>query len=145
MKTSIVATVLAATAAIAAPTVAKRDGQFVISDLKARTSLSRTMSFTLLDTSAPGGEVTTDCNMIWPANSAPNQNARCNGGQYLIQFPDGFPGIGHFTLALERIGADPIGGRAYLDENDGKWQCVENPEPHVKKDCKYDGSYTIPL
>ncbi|KAE8419630.1 hypothetical protein BDV36DRAFT_307611 [Aspergillus pseudocaelatus] len=137
MKFSIAALILAATSAIATPIVTKRDGSFVISDLKARGSLSNTMSFKLQD-----GDASIDCNLIWSAKE-PEENARCNDGKHLIQFPDGFE-FGKFTLAIERIEPNPIGGRAYLDENDGKWNCVDNPEDHVYKDCKYDGFLTPP-
>ncbi|GES65844.1 hypothetical protein ATEIFO6365_0012023600 [Aspergillus terreus] len=145
MKLSITALLLATSAAIAAPAPSKRDGAFVLHGLRARISLDGTMSFSLLDTNGPAGETPVDCNLIWPANSAPDQNARCTGGEYLVQFPDGLTDIGKFTLALERVAGTPIGGRAYLDETDGKWNCVENPEEMVKKDCHYDGAYTIPL
>ncbi|KAB8201001.1 hypothetical protein BDV34DRAFT_237845 [Aspergillus parasiticus] len=128
MKFSIVALVLAATSAIATPIVTKRDGTFVISGLKARESLSNTMSFKLLD-----GDASIDCNLIWSAKE-PEENARCNDGKHLIQFPDGFD-FKKFTLAIERIEPNPIGGRAYLDATDGKWNCVDNPEDHVYTDC----------
>ncbi|GAB1213118.1 hypothetical protein ATERTT37_002267 [Aspergillus terreus] len=136
MKLSITALLLATSAAIAAPAPNKRDGAFVLNGLRARISLDGTMSFSLLDTNGPAGETPVDCNLIWPTNSAPDQNARCTGGEYLIQFPDGFTDIGKFTLALERVARTPVGGRAYLDETDGKWNCVENPEEMVKKDCE---------
>ncbi|OOO05123.1 hypothetical protein OAory_01066390 [Aspergillus oryzae] len=138
MKFSIVALVLAATSAIATPIVTKRDGTFVISGLKARESLSNTMSFKLLD-----GDASINCNLIWSAKE-PEENARCNDGKHLIQFPDGFD-FKKFTLAIERIEPNPIGGRAYLDATDGKWNCVDNPEDHVYTDCTYDGDYTIQL
>ncbi|OJD18569.1 hypothetical protein AJ78_01410 [Emergomyces pasteurianus Ep9510] len=146
MKFSVYAFFLAATSAVAAPATIKLDGQFSISGLRARKALDHTMSFTLLDTAPTGGNIPIECNMIWPSNSAPDQNAACGPeGEYLLKFPDGFAGIGHFTLAIERVTAEPIGGRAYLDENDGKWNCVDNPEPHVVKDCHYNGIYIIPL
>ncbi|OGM42659.1 hypothetical protein ABOM_008420 [Aspergillus bombycis] len=138
MKFSFAAIVLAATSAIATPIASTRDGSFVIKDLKARDSISNTMSFTLVD-----GDASIDCNLIWDGK-APDANARCNDNKHLIQFPDGFE-FGRFTLAIERIEPNPIGGRAYLDENDGKWDCVDNPSDHVYKDCKYDGDYTIQL
>ncbi|PGH30668.1 hypothetical protein GX50_06577 [[Emmonsia] crescens] len=146
MKVSVYTLLLAATSTIAVPATVKREGQFSISGLRARKALDHTMSFILLDTTTPAADIPIECNMIWPSNSAPDQNAACGSdSEYLLKFPDGFPGIGHFTLAIERVTAEPIGGRAYLDENDGKWNCVDNPEPHVAKDCHYDGVYTIPL
>lgn len=60
MKFSIAALILAATSAIATPIASKRDGSFVISGLKARQSLSNTMSFKLQD-----GDASIDCNLIW--------------------------------------------------------------------------------
>ncbi|KAE8139709.1 hypothetical protein BDV38DRAFT_290996 [Aspergillus pseudotamarii] len=138
MKVSIAALILAVTSAIATPIASKRDGSFVISDLKARESLSNTMSFKLQD-----GDASIDCNLIW-SGKAPEENARCNDSKHLIQFPDGFE-FGKFTLAIERIEPNPIGGRAYLDEHDGKWNCVDNPEDHVYKDCKYDVSFHIAM
>ncbi|PGH16165.1 hypothetical protein AJ79_01932 [Helicocarpus griseus UAMH5409] len=145
MKYSIYALLLAATSAIAAPSPAKRDGGFRLINLRARRSLDHTMSFTLIDTTTVS-KIPWDCNLIWPQNSAPDQNAACGpNGDYLVQFPDGFTDIGHFTMAIERTGASPIGGRAYLDENDGKWECLETPEGLVKKDCRYEGIYEIGL
>ncbi|KAL5363471.1 hypothetical protein BJX96DRAFT_187020 [Aspergillus floccosus] len=134
MKLSITALLLAASAAIASPAPSNSDGAFVINGFRARISLDGTMSFSLLDTNGPAGETPVDCNLIWPANSVPDQNARCTGGEYLIQFPDGFTDIGKFTLALERVAGTPIGGRAYLDETDGKWNCLENPEEMQPKE-----------
>ncbi|KLJ11888.1 hypothetical protein EMPG_12981 [Blastomyces silverae] len=146
MKVSVYALLLAATSAIAVPAAVKRDGQFTVTNLKARNALDNTMSFTLDDATPDGKLKRVHCNMIWPSNSAPDQNAACGpDSEYLLKFPDGFTGIGHFTLAIERVDSHPIGGRVYLDENDGKWNCVENPEPQVAKDCQYAGSYTIPL
>ncbi|KAF9889452.1 hypothetical protein FE257_007354 [Aspergillus nanangensis] len=146
MKLSIATILLAAaTSALAAPVADKRDGGFQISNLHARTALDNTMSFDLLDTNNPSGTVSEHCNMIWPSTSAPDQSATCGVAKYKLQFPDGFPSIGHFTMAIEREGADAIGGRAYFDENDGKWNCVDHPEDMVKKDCVLAGNYFIPL
>ena len=60
MKFSFAAIILAATSASATPIASKRDGTFVIKYLKARDSLSNTMSFKLLD-----GDDLIDCNLIW--------------------------------------------------------------------------------
>lgn len=65
MQLSIATILLAATSAIAAPSVGKRESNFIIKDLKARTSLSNTMSFTLLDNANPEGDAAMKCNLIW--------------------------------------------------------------------------------
>ncbi|KAK2749967.1 hypothetical protein FQN55_002685 [Onygenales sp. PD_40] len=148
MKLSIYATILAATSALAAPAPTKRSGGFSISSLHARKALDNTLSFTLLDTNIPSGPLSTECNLIWPANSAPDADAACGPDSgYKIRFPDGFQGLAKFTLAVERVNVEPIGGRAYLDENaaDGKWRCVYDHAGVVKQDCVYEGAYEIPL
>ncbi|KAK2813807.1 hypothetical protein FQN50_000208 [Emmonsiellopsis sp. PD_5] len=149
MKLSISAALLAATSALAAPAPTKQSGGFSISNLHARKSLDHTLRFGLLDTNHPSGPLSTECTLIWPANSAPDADAACGPDSgYKIRFPDGFEGgIGKFTLAVERVNVEPIGGRAYLDENaaDGRWKCVEDAEGVVKKDCVFEGVYEIAL
>lgn len=76
----------------------------------------------------------------------PNENARCNNGEYSIKFPQGPPDFNLFTLELERVsGAIPEDGHVLLSSNANgmapgtKWICVNNPEPHVEISCSYQG------
>lgn len=76
----------------------------------------------------------------------PNQNARCNNGEYYIKFPNGAPDFNWFTLGLKRVSDDiPEDGQVLLSSNKNgaapgtKWNCVDNPEDGVEISCSYEG------
>ncbi|KAL4891976.1 hypothetical protein BDV59DRAFT_56483 [Aspergillus ambiguus] len=148
MKTAI-SLLLTATAAFAAPTnTTTQSTSLQISDMWATTSAksnNANMHFVLTDPNYPN-DTPTDCNLIWPYGSDPDQNARCNNGQYYIRFPNGATDIGYFTLELERV-SGPIAekGQVLLSDNANggapgtKWICDELNNPGVTERCYYTG------
>jgi hypothetical protein len=87
-----------------------------------------------------------------PYGSNPDQNSRCNNGEYYIRFPNGARDIGYFTLELERVsGPVTVKGQALLSDNANgdtpgtKWICEQEQDPTagVIKRCSYNGVLEI--
>ncbi|KAJ5578122.1 uncharacterized protein N7459_007086 [Penicillium hispanicum] len=148
MKFTTTSILLAASSAIASPTMAKRAGPIQISDFNAiagPVSPGATMHFVVTDPNYPE-DTPTDCNLIWTYGHLPKQNARCNNAEYYIKFPQGAPDFNLFTLELQRVnGSIPEDGQVLLNSNKNggapgtKWICEDNPRPYVNITCAYDG------
>jgi hypothetical protein len=150
MKTTAISLLLAASSALAAPTTttSTTTSYLQLTDMWATTSVRDStsyMHFVLTDPNYPS-DTPTDCNLIWPYGSNPDENARCNNGEYYIRFPNGGADIGYFTLSLERVsGAIPEKGQVLLSDNANgaapgtKWICGELNNTGLTERCYYNG------
>ncbi|KAL3464480.1 hypothetical protein BJX64DRAFT_286290 [Aspergillus heterothallicus] len=106
MKFTALSLLLAASSAVASPTLAAREGSLTLTDFTGRASSqsrTSTISFILEDAVNYPGDTPTNCQLIWgPNGGLPNENA-CGNGQYLVRFANGQPGISDFTLEFERV------------------------------------------
>ncbi|KAF7589533.1 hypothetical protein BBP40_004198 [Aspergillus hancockii] len=147
MRFTACSLLFAASTALASPALINRSSSLKITELRASTSQdnSANMHFVLTDPNYTN-DTPVECNLIWPYGSNPDQNARCNNGQYYIRFPNGAREISHFTLELERVSSEtPVKGQALLDGGalGTKWICQQDPIPGVIERCSYEGTLDI--
>ncbi|CAG7930652.1 unnamed protein product [Penicillium olsonii] len=137
----IIASVLLAASALAAPANVQRSNTLQISDFRASNSIinSASMHFVVTDANYPD-DTPTECNLLWTYGNSPEQRARCNNNQYYIRFPDGPVDYNLFTLELERV-SGPISekGQAKLSSKTFPWKCVKDPKEGITIQCNYDG------
>ncbi|KAL2807790.1 hypothetical protein BJX63DRAFT_411174 [Aspergillus granulosus] len=120
MKSAALSLFLAASSAIAAPSLAAREGFLTLTDFTARASSqsrTSTISFILADLVNYPDDTPTSCRLIWGPNGPPNENV-CDNGQYLVRFADGQPGISSFTLEFKRV-SGPVAQQGTVTISEG--------------------------
>ncbi|KAL2835480.1 hypothetical protein BJY01DRAFT_252605 [Aspergillus pseudoustus] len=122
MKLTVFSVLLAASSAVASPTLAAREGSLTLTDFTARASSqsrTSTISFTLEDAVNYPDDTPTNCQLIWGPNGGLPREDACDNGQYLVRFANGQPGISDFTLEFERVsGSVPQQGTVTVTEDD---------------------------